>query len=363
MTEKVDYLILGGGLAGLSAAKRLLEQGISPLIIEGGIYPSHKVCGEFISSSSLPLLYQWKIPPLSISHVQLHGLRQNLSFRFPEPAGSLSHLTLDLALAKQVEKQGARLLTHTKVEQILPAKERQDLHTVQLSSGKQLKAKHLFIATGKIPHPSIPKKPIAFMGFKAHFSGLDLDNTLHMFSFPGAYLGLVPIEEGKTNFACLATIKQVSSYPCPEEFMTHLIEKQPALQELLKPGRNLFDTWMQAQVPAFGFRQRPSWPRTYWIGDAAMTIPPACGNGLSLALASGYFSAEFALKDDAKGFHTFWIKRCRSPMFFSKQLHKLFLRPALGDFCLRLGEWSPFIPRRLFSLTRDPGLPIQKPKA
>lgn len=353
MTDVIDYLILGGGIAGLSAAKRLLERGISPVIIEGGSYPSHKVCGEFISPSSLPLLHQWNISPVPIKGVHLHGSQRDLFFRFPEPAGSLSHLTLDFNLAKQIESQGALLLTQTKVELLLPAKEGEEFHTLRLSSGKELKTKHLFIATGKIPHPSIPKKPVAFIGFKTHFSELSLDSTLHMFSLPGAYLGLVPIEEGKANIACLATIKQVQSYPSPEKFMMHLIERQPILRDLLKSGTNLFETWMQAQIPAFGFRHCPSWPRTYWIGDAAMTVPPACGNGLSLAIASGYFSAEFAIKGDAQGFNSFWIKHCRSQLFFSKGLHGLFLNPVLGDFFLRLGQSFPFIPRQLFALTRD----------
>ncbi len=362
MTDTIDYLILGGGVAGLSAAKRLLEQGISPMIIEGGGYPSHKVCGEFISPSSLPLLHQWNLHPLPIEDVQLHSSQQSRSFRFPTPAGSLSHLTLDFTLAKQVEQEGAQLLTHTRVELLVPANENEELHTLLLSSGKHLKAKHLFIATGKVPHPAILKKPVAFFGFKGHFSGLSLGSTLHLFSFPGAYLGLVPIEEGKTNLACLATLKQVNTDSSPEKWMSHLIEKEPVLQGLLKSATPLFETWLQAQVPSFGFRHCPSWPRTYWIGDAAMTVPPACGNGLSLAIASGYFGAEFALRDRAKGFHSFWLKRCRSSLFFSKQLQTLFLHPPLGNFFLRLGQAFPFISHQLFALTRDVGIPGCKGK-
>jgi flavin-dependent dehydrogenase len=54
-----DYVILGGGVAGLCAARRLIELGIQPLVIEAGSYPSHKVCGEFISSSGVALAFQF----------------------------------------------------------------------------------------------------------------------------------------------------------------------------------------------------------------------------------------------------------------------------------------------------------------
>jgi flavin-dependent dehydrogenase len=40
---KHDYVIVGGGIAGLCAANQLCDQGITPLVIESGDYPSHKI--------------------------------------------------------------------------------------------------------------------------------------------------------------------------------------------------------------------------------------------------------------------------------------------------------------------------------
>ncbi len=43
-----DCVIVGGGVAGLSAANRLADAGLSPLIVEASKYPAHRICGEFL---------------------------------------------------------------------------------------------------------------------------------------------------------------------------------------------------------------------------------------------------------------------------------------------------------------------------
>ena len=43
-----EIQIIGGGLAGLSLGIGLRENGVPVVLHEGGSYPQHKVCGEFI---------------------------------------------------------------------------------------------------------------------------------------------------------------------------------------------------------------------------------------------------------------------------------------------------------------------------
>lgn len=355
---EIDYVILGGGAAGLSAAMRLLELGISPYVVEGGSYPAHKVCGEFFSPSSLPILNRWNIHPLPIHQAIIHSGSHQFTFDFPSPAGSLSHLSFDPLLAECISQRGATLLTHTKVEELHPAMNNNERHRLVLSTGETLFAKHLFISTGRIPQFSVPPSPPCYMGFKAHFEGLELNSSLRMFTFPGAYLGLVPIENNHANLACLARLELVQTYPSPQQFMNALIQKHPTLCELLSSGRNLFKEWMEARVPEFGLRFTPDWPRTYFIGDAVGTIPPATGRGLSFAITSGYLSAEFAVQDNPKGFKKMWSKRCKSPLFFGKVVHHAFLNPFINAWCLRVANCSPFLAQQIYALTRDPDLSI-----
>src|SRR5438270_5491991 len=52
-----DALIIGGGPAGATLALLLARAGWSVAIVEKAAYPRRKVCGEFISATTLPLLH------------------------------------------------------------------------------------------------------------------------------------------------------------------------------------------------------------------------------------------------------------------------------------------------------------------
>src|SRR5947209_1903400 len=52
-----DALIIGGGPAGATLALLLAKAGWSVAIVEKAAYPRRKVCGEFISATTLPLLH------------------------------------------------------------------------------------------------------------------------------------------------------------------------------------------------------------------------------------------------------------------------------------------------------------------
>jgi len=352
MTTKIDIVILGGGVAGLAAARRLIELGIKPLVIEAGSYPAHKVCGEFFSPSSLPILKSWDIDLIPLRQIHLHTLTQSLPFNLPSPAGALSHRTLDTELAQQIVQLGAALLTNTKVEKLIPPSDSEGIHRLMLSSGQEILAKHLLIAAGRLSSHSNNAPSIRYAGFKTHFSGIDLNSSLEMFLFPDAYLGIVPIENGGANMACITTIENFKRASSSKHFMQTLIESHPTLHKLISAGTNLFADWLEAFIPEFGLRSPPDWPRTYWIGDAAGTIPPASGNGLSLALASGCLAAEYASRDDPIGFKRAWRKRCSSQIFYGKGLHQLMLHPSLVNCAIRAGRLFPSLGAKIFSLSR-----------
>lgn len=357
---EVDYVILGGGVAGLTAAIRLTELGIQPLIIEGGHYPSHKVCGEFFSPSCIPLLKSFGISPLLISSTTIESRNEKMSFTFPTPAGSLSHLVLDPLLAKRAVDQGATLWTDTKVDDLKPASSSTSSHQLLLTNGQIIKAKQLIIATGRIPSLNTTRPNFSYMGFKTHFTGLASTDCLEMFTFPGAYLGLSPIEGGKHNIACLASIKKVCKFASPDLFIENLIDQHPELKNRLFQGKNLLGSWLQSSVPEFGYKTTPSWPSTYFIGDAISTIPPACGGGLAFALASSFLAAKFAAKKNPEAYKKAWFRYSARPLFFGKILHRIFLSNHLSYWGLKLSKNQPLIPSILYQLTRDRGIRLSR---
>ncbi|MCB0464623.1 MAG: FAD-dependent oxidoreductase, partial [Aequorivita sp.] len=63
---KSDVIIIGGGLAGLTAALHLATNNFSVCLIEKNEYPHHKVCGEYVSNEVLPYLNSLGIDPFSV---------------------------------------------------------------------------------------------------------------------------------------------------------------------------------------------------------------------------------------------------------------------------------------------------------
>ncbi len=56
MKNNRQVVIIGGGLAGLTAAIHLAKHNFEVSVIEKNTYPHHKVCGEYISAEILPYL-------------------------------------------------------------------------------------------------------------------------------------------------------------------------------------------------------------------------------------------------------------------------------------------------------------------
>lgn len=337
---KKEVVIIGGGVAGLCAGIRLTELGIHPLIIEAGSYPSHKVCGEFFSPECVSILRKWNIHPIEISRVNFHSSGKTISFTFPEPAGSLSHFVVDPLLAEHGRRNGTEIRTNTRVSQLFPS--------VELCSGERVQTDQLIVATGRIPqyHREPPKA--AYIGFKAHFENVAVKD-LEMFAFPGAYLGICPIEEGKCNVACLASADLVNKYPSHELFLEHLTSKDPLLSEYLTAGKNVFSKWMMVNVPQLGIKKTPDWSNAYFIGDAAGTIPPATGRGLSLGIQGGILAAEYAARKDVRGFKKAWKRENCFPIFWGKCFHQMITAGKWIKPLFFLADQFPFIRRLIYN--------------
>jgi flavin-dependent dehydrogenase len=67
--QQTDVLIVGGGLAGLTAALHLARQHLSVLLIEKETYPHHKVCGEYVSNEVLSYLRFLNADPVDLTHI------------------------------------------------------------------------------------------------------------------------------------------------------------------------------------------------------------------------------------------------------------------------------------------------------
>jgi len=132
--EKFEVIIVGAGLAGLSAAYALAEEGIEAVVIERGDYPGAKnVTGGRLYTRPLQnyLPDLWKEAPFErpvtneIVTLVASGKSVTLRFRSDEFASAPAHSftvlrgTLDRWLAKKAEEKGAILVTKNRVDDLL----------------------------------------------------------------------------------------------------------------------------------------------------------------------------------------------------------------------------------------------------
>lgn len=341
----IDFVIVGGGVAGLCTAIRLTELGAVPWVIEGGDYPSHKVCGEFFSPECIEILNKWDIHPIEISYAQFHTPKTSFKFQFLKPAGGLSHISFDPLLVSRAEKAGAIIKSHTKVTHLD--------HTnklIKLESGESIQAKNLILATGRIPNDSRIKPAMQYMGIKAHFEGFLNHDHLKMFLFKDGYVGISPIEQGKFNAACLVGMDRVKRLGSPEKIMTQLMSENLQFKEYILSGRQLFD-WMSVVIPNLGIKDTSIYGSCYVVGDGAGTIPPATGNGLSMAISSGILAAEYAIRGDPLGFRKAWHNKYHNQIRWGKLLHQIMTNPLLSASFITLSKAFPHVPFKAYSLT------------
>ncbi|MDR3647265.1 MAG: NAD(P)/FAD-dependent oxidoreductase [Candidatus Babeliales bacterium] len=344
-------IIIGAGIAGLSAANHLVDNNIAPIIIEADIIGRQKVCGEFFSPEAIPFLQEWGVPLIYINKANFYTPSFNYAFDLPQPAGSVSRNISETFLAQRAINKGAQIYTNTMVTNIIPAQDRNDIHYVKLSTGQIIETNKLIIATGKIPSWNTPKKIPNYIGFKAHFTNVDIANELHMFMTTGAYMGVTYIDDKTINICCLAQKNLVDKYQTNTDFLEQFIKKYHILENL-NTSTQLLD-WITVSVPNFGKKIIPNWPNTYFVGDAAATIFPASGNGLTMGLTSGIMAAEHIINNMQNDFKKQWNSRYQNRLHYAKILNSLFMNPTYATIGFKMADKLPFISKTFFKLTRE----------
>lgn len=358
MIEKCT--LVGGGIASMSAGIRLAELGVKPLLIENGKYPSHKLCGEFFSHECHPLLENWGIEMREeITHCRLVSGNDILEFKFPVSSWGTSRYDFDMMLLEKAKKMGVRVMTETSVEFIQAPKNPYQEFTLTLSNGEHINTHQLMIGTGKRTETSFLMQkeppPFRYVGFKAHFEGIEMNHFLELHPFKGGYVGLSSVSDKVTNMACLVDQKVLQGQESAEDFFKRLLllDSMKSLRQRMGGAKMLFPEWIMGKVPEFGIRDNKELDRLYWIGDARASIPPASGDGLAIGITSGVMAAEYLMKKDAKSFNKDWQKKYRKRFFYAKLLHRMLMNPMLCHSAYLLSKRYPSIPIKLWQLTRE----------
>jgi flavin-dependent dehydrogenase len=377
---RYDVAVIGGGLAGCSAAIRLAQQGLQVILCEASDYPRHKVCGEFMSPGC-----QAQFEALGVAaDVQSQGAASITSTLISTPDGTcwqaelpgsavgISRYYLDARLVDEARHLGVDVRINTPVTDIsgsLTDKNADDNtgeagFTLQTRQRETIQAQAVIGAHGKrstvdrvLDRPFM-KSQHPFVGLKQHMRNLPVQNRVELHTFPGGYCGISHIEDGLTNVCLLVRLDAFQAHGGGDvaQFIGWMQSQNPLLAQRLRDARPVLDDWLSiARVP-FVSRQVVT-NQILMAGDAAGMITPLTGDGMEIALQSGelvarhltaYFREHHRADRLFSGYRQAWhetfqkrVRLGRISQFF--MLRPAWLRPGLKLFQVLPGVGEYFI--------------------
>ncbi|MCP1169683.1 FAD-dependent monooxygenase, partial [Limimaricola sp. ASW11-118] len=214
-----DAVIIGGGPGGASTAIGLARAGRRVALIERAAFPRRKVCGEFISSASRPVLDALGVAESwdaaagpEIRRLALFMGERVVTAPMPASGGpgrGLGRDVLDGLLLDQARRCGVEVFQPCRATGFdrVGAGHAVALDTPQ--GDRTLAAPVLVAAHGSwdrgplLTQATKSHAPHDLLGFKAHFlnSGLDAE-LMPLLSFPGGYGGMVRVDGGRVSISC-----------------------------------------------------------------------------------------------------------------------------------------------------------------
>lgn len=293
-----DVAIVGGGLAGLSAAILLRKHGYRVVLFEKETYPFHKVCGEYISTESwnflcslgLPL-GDWNLPvitKLTMSAPDGSTLTQPLV-----PGGfGISRYRIDHALAGIAKAVNVDMHEGTRVNNIVFESD----HFVVHSDAVTVHAKACCGAFGKRSNidvkwqrPFLLQKSAArnnYIGVKYHAHIPAAEKQIALHNFKDGYCGISPVEEDRYCICYLTTAHNLRTQGNNiRQMEKNVLYKNPQLHDILSRTDILYEKPLTISQVSFE-RKTQVENHVLMLGDAAGLIAPLCGNGMSMALHS-----------------------------------------------------------------------------
>lgn len=297
--EKVDILIVGGGLAGLTNALHLLRMGFDVLLVEKNSYPKHKVCGEYISNEVLPYLDWLRIDPFilgaskitrfSCSAVNGREIHCSLSLG----GFGISRYAMDNFLYEKATERGCLFWKDT-VEDILFI---DDEFRVLTKIHGLIKARVVIGAYGKRGLIDLKldrafalnKSP--WMAVKAHYKGDFPNDLVALHNFKGGYCGVSKVENELMNVCYLVNARIFKQYKNIADHRKAIVCQNPHLDRIFAESERVEEEPLAISQISFSVKQKIE-NHIIMIGDSAGLIHPLCGNGMAMAMHSAKICAE-----------------------------------------------------------------------
>lgn len=364
-----DIIIVGGGLAGLTAALDLARSGWSVRLFEAKEYPQHKVCGEYVSNEVIPYLQHLGVDvfhhgAVFIDRLEISDTQGRLA-RSPLPLGGfgLSRYAFDRLLYARAAALGVQV-TVLKVAGIRFAK---GIFTVTDAQGQVHFAKVVIGAYGKrsnldkaLERPFAYKKQ-AWLAVKSHYEEAGHpENVVGLHNFEGGYGGLSRTEMGTVNFCYLAHYHTFKQYNGVADFNRKVVSKNPHLERFLSQAKPTFPEPLSIAQISFDAKESVE-NHVLMCGDAAGLIHPLCGNGMAMAIHSAKLAAHAVslfLKNEQASrtqmeqqYQRDWNKAFRQRLWYGRTLQGILMNARSMDIGIRVARTSPALMQHLITRT------------
>ncbi|SHG29092.1 NAD(P)/FAD-dependent oxidoreductase [Flagellimonas flava] len=289
-----EVLVVGGGLAGLTAALDLAGKGKQVTVVEKKEYPRHKVCGEYVSNEVRPYLDylgvdldSMRLP--EINRFQLSTKNGKLvEVKLPLGGFGISRYTFDNLLYQTAKAKGVHFLFGTVTNIQCNAND----FVVELASKAKLKAKVVLGAYGKRSKLDVAmgrrdlEQKSPWVGIKCHYKGYNHpENVVALHNFPGGYAGISKVENEIVNLCYLVQEEQFRKISNIERFNREVLGQNRFLKDFIARARPVFGKPMSIAQISFDVKSQVE-NHIVMCGDTAGMIHPLCGNGMAMAIHS-----------------------------------------------------------------------------
>ncbi|WP_343670704.1 NAD(P)/FAD-dependent oxidoreductase [Chitinophaga sp.] len=341
-----EVIIIGGGLAGLTAAIHLSRAGLYVTVIEKHSYPRHKVCGEYISNEVLPYL-QWLdadpavLSPAPIERVCISTVTgKKVETRLPLGGFGISRYTLDAFLMEKAVHNGVNLLQDT-VTNISFVNEQFAIETVAngtLFAAQAIGAYGKRAALDQQLKREFWEKKSPWLAVKAHYRGYFPDGLVALHNFTGGYCGVSKVEDNIINVCYLVNYDTFKNYKNIDEHRKEVLYENPYLKEVFSNSEPLFDRPLTISQISFSEKKKVD-QHILMTGDTAGLIHPLCGNGMAMAISSAQLAARQILQGQPraileKEYTRNWQKQFGKRMKAGSLLSSIFMHPWLSGMTM-----------------------------
>jgi len=359
--------IVGGGLAGLCLAIQLADKGISVVVFEKNTYPFHKVCGEYISMESWNFLNELGLPleDLNLARIDELGISSESGFMLntPLPLGGfgISRYSLDNYLCEIARKKNVNVVDNCKVFDA----HKTDENSSEINTSTGIYHAAIVCGTyGKYAPAFIDKEAkstkLNYIGVKYHIKTDLKPNRIELHNFKNGYCGVSKVDKDTYCLCYLADSNDLQQAGNDiKKLEETVLYKNPFLKKYFTESEFLFKSPLV--ISNVSFQKKDTYKNSFFLaGDAAGSITPLCGNGMSMAMRASKLLAQLLLnyytksisKDELiSSYYIVWNKNFNTRIKSGYYLQYLFGKKRTTDFTLRILDKLPLLTKKIISLT------------